>query len=438
MKIQNRLSKAVLVLTIAPLAWAQTGAGSSNMHWVATWASAQQQPRAAGPPRAAAPPAAPAPAATAATPAAAPARAFTPPPSAFNNQTVRMIARSSIGGRRVRVQLSNAFGATPLVVGAAHIAIRSKDSAIVPSSDRAMTFNGKPGCTIPAGAVMLSDPVDLEVPKLTDLAVSVYVPGDTGPASNHSLGLHTTYISKEGDFTSTTEIADATTSQVWYWLASVDVLAPANAAAIVAFGDSITDGATSTPNTDRSWPSDLAVRLLANPSTANIAVINEGISGNRVLGDGAGVSALTRFDRDVLSQSGVKWLMIMEGINDIGLGAGGRGGAAPTITADALTGAMAQMVERAHTHGIKVIGCTLTPYGGAGYASEAGEAIRSAMNTWIRTSGTFDAVVDFDKATQDPANPLQFKAGFNNTDHLHPNDAGYQAMADSIDLSLFK
>jgi lysophospholipase L1-like esterase len=348
-----------------------------------------------------------------------------------------MIARASIGGRRLRVQLSNAFGATPLVVGAAHIAIRGKDSAIVPSSDRVISFNGKPGCTIPAGAVMLSDPLDFDVPKLTDLAVSVYVPGDTGPASNHSLGLHTTYISKEGDFTAAPEIADATTSQTWYWLASIDVMAPANAAAIVAFGDSITDGATSTPNTDRSWPSDLAQRLLANPATANIAVINEGISGNRVLGDGAGVSALTRFDRDVLSQSGVKWVMIMEGINDIGLGAGGRGGAAITLTADDLTGAMKQMVERAHTHGIKVIGCTLTPYGGAGYASEAGETIRGALNSFIRTSGTFDAVVDFDKATQDSDNPKQFRTGFNNTDHLHPNDAGYQAMADSIDLSLF-
>jgi lysophospholipase L1-like esterase len=433
MKIHQKICQAVLGLAFASIACAQTTSGQTDgMHWVATWASAQQQPRVAGPPRAAATPAPNTPPA-----AAAPARAFTPPPSAFNNQTVRMIARASIGGRRLRVQLSNAFGATPLVVGAAHIAIRGKDSAIVPSSDRVISFNGKPGCTIPARAVMLSDPLDFDVPKLTDLAVSVYVPGDTGPASNHSLGLHTTYISKEGDFTAAPEIADATTSQTWYWLASIDVMAPANAAAIVAFGDSITDGATSTPNTDRSWPSDLAQRLLANPATANIAVINEGISGNRVLGDGAGVSALTRFDRDVLSQSGVKWVMIMEGINDIGLGAGGRGGAAITLTADDLTGAMKQMVERAHTHGIKVIGCTLTPYGGAGYASEAGETIRGALNSFIRTSGTFDAVVDFDKATQDSDNPKQFRTGFNNTDHLHPNDAGYQAMADSIDLSLF-
>jgi lysophospholipase L1-like esterase len=346
-----------------------------------------------------------------------------------------MIARASMGGNRVRVQLSNAFGATPLVVGSAHIALRSKDSAIVEGSDRVLAFNGKPGCTIPPGALMFSDPVDLVVPKLSDLAVSVYVPGDSGVASTHALGLHTTYISKEGDFTGQTEIADATTSQAWYWLASIDVMAPANAAAIVAFGDSITDGATSTPNTDRSWPSVLAQRLLSDPATSNIAVVNEGISGNRLLADGAGVSALARFDRDVLGQSGVKWVMIMEGINDIGIAARQPGPTA--LTADDVIGAISQMIERAHTHGIKVIGCTLTPYVGASYASENGESVRMAVNTWIRTSGTFDAVVDYDKVTQDPDNPKQFRAGYNNTDHLHPNDAGYKAMADSIDLSIF-
>jgi lysophospholipase L1-like esterase len=203
----------------------------------------------------------------------------------------------------------------------------------------------------------------------------------------------------------------------------------------VAFGDSITDGATSSPDTDRSWPSVLAQRLQANPATANIAVVNEGISGNRVLADGAGVSALARFDRDVLGTSGVKWLMIMEGINDIGIAARQPGPTA--LVADDLIGAISQLIERAHTHGIKVIGCTLTPYGGAGYASENGEAVRTALNTWIRTSGAFDAVVDFDKATQDAENTKQFRAGFNNTDHLHPNDAGYKAMAESIDLSIF-
>jgi lysophospholipase L1-like esterase len=282
---------------------------------------------------------------------------------------------------------------------------------------------------------MYSDPVDLDVPKLGELAVSVYVPGDTGAASNHALGLHTTYVSKEGNFTDQAEIVDATVSLSWYWLASIDVMAPSSAEAIVAFGDSITDGATSTPDTDRSWPSVLAQRLAADPATANIAAVNEGISGNRVLADGAGVSALARFDRDVLGLSGVKWIMIMEGINDIGitLRQPGPGG----VTADDLTGAYSQMIERAHSHGIKVIGCTLTPYVGAAYASDPGESVRMAVNAWIRSSGAFDAVVDYDKVTQDTDNPKQFRAGYNNTDHLHPNDAGYKAMADSIDLSMF-
>ena len=379
-------------------------------HWVATWVSAQQQPRVAP----------------------SPAGAL----GAFNNQTVRMIAHASIGGNRVRVQLSNAYGAAPLVIGAAHIALRGEDSAIVPASDRPLLFNGKASVTIPPGAAMLSDPADLDVPKLSDLAVSVYLPRETIPATVHAVGLHTTYISKEGDFTAQPAIADATTTQSWYWLSAVDVLAPADAAAIVAFGDSITDGTTSTPNTDRSWPSFFAQRLLANTATANMAVVNEGIAGNRVLADGAGVNALARFDRDVLSVAGVKWVTIMEGINDIGMGT--RQGTPPGgISADAVIGGLRQLIERAHTHGIKVIGCTLTPYAGAAYASETGEVMREAVNNFIRTSGAYDAVVDFELVTRDPANPKQLLPAYNLTDHLHPNDAGYKAMADSIDLSIF-
>jgi lysophospholipase L1-like esterase len=345
-----------------------------------------------------------------------------------------MIVRTSIGGNRLRVHLSNAFGPTPLVIGAAHIALRRMDSAIVPDSDRVLSFGGRRAVTIPPGAEMLSDPVTLAVAPLGELAVSVYVPADTGPASAHSLGLHTTWISKEGDFTGAPEFADAATSQSWYWVSGVDVQAPPDAAAIVAFGDSITDGATSSPNTDRSWPSILAQRLQANPATAHISVINEGISGNRVLSDGAGVSALARFDRDVLSQAGVKWLMILEGINDMNGAARAATTGAPAINADDLIAAMKQMIDRAHTHGIKVIGCTLTPFGNA---TDNVEAMRQALNTFIRTGGAFDSVVDFDKVILDPASPRQFRDGYNNTDRLHPNDAGYKAMADAIDLSIF-
>ena len=208
----------------------------------------------------------------------------------------------------------------------------------------------------------------------------------------------------------------------------------AAAALIVAFGDSITDGARSTPETNHSWPALLAARLAARKATANIAVGNMGIGGNRVLRDGAGVSAVARLDRDVLSQSGVKWLMVLEGINDIGHGALAP---AEAVTADELIGAYKQIIEQAHTHGIQVIGCTLTPFEGANYSRENGEAVREAVNTWIRTSGAYDAVVDFEAATRDPDNPKRYRADFDPGDHLHPNDAGYQAMANAVDLSIF-
>jgi lysophospholipase L1-like esterase len=275
----------------------------------------------------------------------------------------------------------------------------------------------------------------LDLPAASDLAVSVYIPEDTKADTMHAVGLHSTYVSK-GDATSQPVLAEATESQAYYWLTNIDVMAAGDAAAIVTFGDSITDGATSTANTDRSWPSFLARRLAASGG-ANIAVLNQGISGNRLLRDGAGVNALARFDRDVLAQPGVKWLTIMEGINDIGLGALAGAPATDAVTSDDLIGALKQLIDRAHEHGIKVIGATLTPYEGAGYYSESGEQIRAAVNQWIRSAGAFDAVVDFDAVTRDPENPKRIRAAFNNSDHLHPNDAGYEAMANAIDLSVF-
>jgi lysophospholipase L1-like esterase len=398
-------------------------------HWVATWA-ASPQARAGGPPRAAQA-GAPQPAAPAAP--ANPAQA-----SSFKDQTVRMIVRSSIGGSRVRVELSNAYGTSALQIGAAHIALHVSGAggAIMPSSDHALTFGGKPSFSIPPGALAVSDPVSLAVPKLSDLAITVFFPADTGPFTMHSTGLHTTYI-MAGDVTGVAVLGEVPTTRSWYFLSSVDVAAPADTGLIVAFGDSITDGATSTVDANRSWPSILAQRLLANPATANLAIVNQGISGNRVLREGTATNALARFDRDVISQPGVKWVMLMEGINDIGQGT--REGAPPenAVTADDLIQGMKQLVDRAHMHGIKAIGCTLTPYAGAGYYSEKGEEIRTAYNRWIRTGGAFDAVADFDKATQDPSNAKQIRPDYNIMDHLHPNDAGYKAMADSVDLSIF-
>jgi lysophospholipase L1-like esterase len=348
-----------------------------------------------------------------------------------------MIVRASIGGRRVRVRLSNAYGTAALQIGAAHVALRDKGADIVAGSDRPLTFSGGASFSIPPGAEILSDPVDLDVPALSYLTISVFVPAEVPAPTVHFTGLHTTYISQPGDFTGAASITPANTSLMWYWISAVYVTAPPKAAAIVAFGDSITDGATSTPDTDRSWPSQLSERLAANKATADVAIVNEGISGNRLLNDGAGVSALARLDRDVLSLPGVKWLIVLEGINDIGIGNLPGTDPADAVTAEKLIAAHKQIIDRAHLHGIKVIGATLTPYVGAVYATDKGEAMRVAVNQWIRTSGAFDAVIDFDAATQDPANPKQIRPSFNISDHLHPNDVGYKAMADSIDLSLF-
>ena len=420
-----KLRFATIALICVSAHWAL-----AQEHWVATWAASPQQAR--GFPQAA-------PAAPAGAPGqpAGGAPQAAPPITSFHNQTVRMIVHTSIAGRRARVELSNLFGSAPLPVGAAHVALREKESSIVPGTDRALTFNGKSSCTIFPGAALLSDPVDLSVPLTGDLAISVYIPGDSGTLTTHATALHTTYISKAGDFTAAPAISEPATTRAWYWISGVEVLAPAEAAAIVTFGDSITDGATSTVDADRSWPAFLTKRLAANPATVNLAVLNEGISGNRLLRENAGPNALARFDRDVLGRPGVKWMTLLEGINDIGRGTGQAALAEDAVTPDDLIGAMRQLIERAHSHGIKVIGGTLTPYAGAAYYSDAGEVMRQAVNRWIRTSGAFDAVVDFEAVVRDPNNPKQIRADFNDRDHLHPNDAGYKAMADAIDLALF-
>jgi len=419
---------AFATLLAADVAFSQ----GAQQHWVATWAAspiATAVP--AAPPVNAAPPA---PAVAAGAPAAAPAKPAGPPPfRSANNQTIRMVVNTSIGGPSVRVELSNTFGADRLKIGSAHVALRDHDSAIVAASDRPLTFSGLTSVSIPAGASMISDPVNLAAPAVGDLVVSIYIPGDSGPVTQHATGLHTTYISSEGDFTGAPDFTPARTTASWYFLTGVQVLAPADTGLIVTFGDSITDGATSTTDANASWPSVLAKRL-QSAGVTNLAVVNEGISGNRVLRDGAGPSVLARFERDVLTQPGIKYLVFMEAINDIGQAS--RPGT-PPVTTEEIIAVYKQMIERAHMRGIKVIGATLTPYEGASYYSEPGEAIRAAVNQWIRTSSALDGFIDFDKATQDPQHPGQLLPAFNIRDHLHPNDAGYKAMAESIDLSLF-
>lgn len=350
-----------------------------------------------------------------------------------------MIVRTSIGGPRVRVRLFNALGGSALALGSAHIAVRAKDAAVAPGTDRVLTFSGKPTATMFAGQVLISDPVTLEVRPASDLAVSLYFPGDTGAPTSHTFGLRPTYVSAEGDATASADMINlATTTQSYYWLSGVDVIAPAAAQTIVTFGDSITDGDQSTPDTNGMWPALLSVRLLANKGTSHFAVVNAGIAGNRILGDNN--SGLARLVPHALSVPGVQWITLLEGINDItGATRAPAAGAppAPPFSADDLIAAYRQVIEMAHLQGVKVIGCTLTPFGGSNAFTEAGEAIRQKANDWMRTSGAFDAVVDFDAATRDPGNPTRFRAEADSPDLLHPGDGGYKLMAEAFDLAIF-
>ncbi len=353
------------------------------------------------------------------------------------NSTYRNIVHISLGGDTLRVQLTNEFGTSALNVGAAHVALSAGEGKTQPGTDHALTFNGSSSVMIPAGGLVFSDPVPMQAVAMADLAISVYIPDQpVASPTCHQLGVSTNYIAT-GDATTAPALENPRPLKSWCFVKGIDVQTSAkNAAAIVTFGDSITDGALSTPDANRRWPDDLFQRLHADKKTANISILNEGISGNRLLYDGAGPNAVARFDRDVLAQSGVKFLIILEAINDIGR-IPKADDPESTVTAANLIFAYSQMITRAHQHGIKVYGATLTPYVGAKYASPAGEQVREAVNQWIRTPGNFDGVIDFDKATQDPANPTMFSSTADSGDHLHPADAGYKIMSDSIDLKLF-
>lgn len=354
------------------------------------------------------------------------------------NTTYRNVVRISAGGASVRVELTNEFGTRPLTIGAAHIALSLGMGAIQAGSDHGLTFNGQPSVVIPPGAPIFSDPLPMQVAPLASLAVSVYLPDQPiAEATCHQEGLTTTWIT-EGDNTAATTVTDARTISSWCFVKAIDVsTSDPDAAAIVCLGDSITDGAHSTPNTNHRWPDILASRLQADPKLARLSVLNEGIGGNRLLNDIAGPNALARFNRDVLAQSGVKYVILLEGINDIGHTVQPHE-PADVITVQDLIFADTQLVTRAHSHGLKIFAATLTPYASAHYFGPKGEPMREALNQWIRTSGIFDGVIDFDKATQDPARPTAFLPAFDSGDHLHPSDAGYEKMGDSIDLSLFR
>jgi lysophospholipase L1-like esterase len=351
----------------------------------------------------------------------------------ITNQTVRNIVFASVGGSSVRVRVTNAFGTAPLTVSAASVAIAGTGAATVPGTMRQLRFGGHPGIAVPPGAEAVSDPVRLRVRALQDLAVSVHVPRLTGPATIHSVAVQDNFVSATGNFATSTDPGDfGTRIGCWMFIDGVDVAeSPLGPVSVVAFGDSITDGLRSTVNANKRWPNDLARRLDARHGRV-LSVVDQGISGNRLLADGAGVSAQARLDRDVLTQPGARVVIMLIGINDIGFA---DLGLSPPVSAADLIAGYRQIIARCHAAGLSIIGGTLTPFKGVpGYWNETGEQIREQVNTWIRTSRAFDAVVDFAAATADPNDPLVLDPAFDSGDHLHPNDAGYQAMADAIDL----
>jgi lysophospholipase L1-like esterase len=360
-----------------------------------------------------------------------------PPAPGLAGGTLRQIVQPTLAGRRVRLMFSNQYGEKPLAIAGVHLAKSKGGSAIDPGTDRALTFDGRSGVTIQPGAMMLSDEIDFAVAPFENLAVSTQLTEVPDKLTGHP-GSRTTSFIQPGDALSAAELTGAKTTDHWYVLASVDVLADPAASAIVVVGDSITDGRGSTTNQNDRWPNQLARRLQSNPATAGIAVLNQGVGGGRVLRDGLGDSALRRFDRDVLGPPGVRWLIVFEGVNDIGGAVGARARGRPAATAQDIIAAYRQMIVRAHSHGICVIGATITPFEGfKPYFSPASEADRQAVNTWIRSAGEFDGVIDFDAIARDPAQPARLAAAVDGGDHLHPSAAGYQIMADQIDLALF-
>lgn len=359
----------------------------------------------------------------------------------FSGVTLREIVHISTGGAQIRLRFTNVFGSDPLTIADAHVALSAGASKIQEGSDHALTFGGATTVRIPPGAEMYSDPVALTVAPLSDLAVSFFLPAQVMRSETyHGFAAQDNFIAN-GDVAASTDLTQPTKIASWYFLDGIDVAAvrdshAGDSRAIVALGDSITDGALSTHNANLRWPDDLAARLQQDNALEHVSVLNEGIGGNRVLNDQTGPNALARLDRDLLAQDGAKYVIVLESINDIGRLARLT---SPNDDVDAqqLELGLKQIAEAAREHGMKAFGATLTPYQGAVYYSDKGEQVREAVNEWIRTSGVFDGVIDFDKATQDPRNPLRFNPQYDSGDHLHPNDAGYRAMADSIDLALF-
>ena len=403
------LAVALLFVSAAACCAAQTG------NWIVSWGASQQIPE--------------------------PQNAL--PADDLRDSTVRQIVHLSVGGRTLRVHVSNAFGTEALHFASVHIAhpLSPSSAAIDPATDKPLTFAGKNDVLVPPGAEFVSDPVDYSVAPLSSLAVSYHLDAPPARQTGHPGSRATTWYT-HGDSVASADLPDAKHIDHWYLLSDIDVLSSEkDAASIVALGDSITDGHGATTNGNDRWTDVLAARLQADKKKRNIGVTNQGIGGNHLLTDGLGPNALARFDRDALAQAGVKWVIVFEGVNDLG-GLTIRG-PVPQADHDAFVArvlsAYQQMIARAHAHGIRVIGATVTPYTGSEYyhPDAANEADRQAVNTWIRAAGHFDAVVDFDAVIRDPQNPARILPAYDCGDHLHPGPAGYKAMGEAIPLNLF-
>lgn len=405
----------ILLALVAALGSRVAVAASPSDRWVGSWASAQMIPNADD----------------------------TVPRESFRNATLRQIVHLSVGGSRIRVRLANTFGTASLNLIAVHVArpVSRGSSRIDPASDRVVTFDEKTEVSIPAGAEYTSDPLDYPVTPQSDLAVSLQLEAGPEQETGHP-GAHATSYLAANLSVSAAELPSAKTYEHWYFLSGVDVAATAGTRVVIALGDSITDGHGSTTDGNDRWTDDLARRLQQNEHTRDTALLNQGIGGNRLLTDGWGPNVLARLDRDVFSQAGTRYLIVLEGINDIGM----LTHSAPATDAQhaelvqRMIGAYRQIAMRAHAHGIKVIGATILPFMGSDYyhPGPADEHDRQAVNAWIRAPGHFDAVVDFDKVTADPAHPERLRAEDDSGDHLHPSPAGYRAVADAIPLELFR
>ncbi|MDQ3812569.1 MAG: SGNH/GDSL hydrolase family protein [Armatimonadota bacterium] len=376
---------------------------AQGQHWVGTWATAIQ---------------------------AIDKPLMPPTPPGMADTTLRQVVRVSIGGKQLRVRFSNAFGpwGEGLKINQAHVAVSAGGSAIQPGTGKPLTFRGESSVTIPQGALIISDPVDFDLAPGSDLAVTIHVNDTAKDITGHRSARGKGTFLQAGNAVAATDLPQAVSTNVWYYLSGVDVLAPETSAAVICVGDSITDGKGSTEGTNRRWPDYLARRLQANAQTAQVGVLNQGIGGNCVWRGGIGQPAIVRVGRDVLAQPGARWLIVLEGINDLG---GGK------TTAEQVLLGLEQIVLQAKDRGLLVYGATILPAGGSGYFNPALEEKRQKINDWIRKSGAFDAVIDLDAATRDPQDPTRLLAAADSGDYLHPSDKGYKMIAEAVDLKLF-